>query len=316
MTLAGKQIAVTGATGFLGRYIVEVLRERGAHVIGVVRNPERVPELAARGVEIRRADLAALASLTAAFSGADAVVSNAAVFSVRRLMAFRRRNWEEHQRTNVEGTRNVFEALTAAGVRRVVHVSSVAVYARRSGRPTTEDHPQLTEESLHHPWNTYHLSKALSEQLAWRLSREHGLELTTVRPCGIYGAFDVNFMRAFKRLVAPRVSVFPVCLRLPLVYAGDVAEAIALALERPMSVGKAYNITGEDRDLSEFVEAWRDAGGRTARLLIPIPLPYRQSFDHSRARIDLGWYNRSYADGLRETLALESRPGAMGSAGG
>ena len=129
MNLQGKQIALTGATGFLGRYIVDVLLARGAHVIAVVRNPERVPEFAYRGVEIRRADLTARESLTKGFSGADAVVSNAALFAVRRMLAVRRRNWEDHQRTNVDGTRNVFEAMAAAGVRRVVQVSSVAVYA-------------------------------------------------------------------------------------------------------------------------------------------------------------------------------------------
>src|SRR2546422_6216370 len=51
MDLRGAAVAVTGATGFLGRYITDVLLARGAHVIGVVRNPGRVPELAARGVE-------------------------------------------------------------------------------------------------------------------------------------------------------------------------------------------------------------------------------------------------------------------------
>ena len=49
---------MTGATGFLGRYLVDGLLARGARVIGVVRNPGRVPELAARGVELRQADLA------------------------------------------------------------------------------------------------------------------------------------------------------------------------------------------------------------------------------------------------------------------
>src|SRR5262245_11042771 len=68
MTLRGARIAVTGATGFLGRYIVDALLARGAHVIGVVRNPGRVPELAARGVELRKADLAERDRLAAGFA--------------------------------------------------------------------------------------------------------------------------------------------------------------------------------------------------------------------------------------------------------
>src|SRR5262249_31652061 len=115
-----------------------------------------------------------------------------------------------------------------------------------------------------------------------------------------------NFMRVLKRLLSPPITVFPVFLWLPLVYAGDVAEAIALALEKPVSIGKAYNVTGEDRPITEFLAAWRAAGGPAPRLTIPLPVPVRQSFDHGRAARDLGWYNRPYVECLRETLALEA----------
>src|SRR5688572_20821225 len=90
MDLAGATIAVTGATGFLGRYVVDVLLKRGARVVGVVRNPDRVPELARRGVELRKADLGNTAELAEGFRGARAVVSNAALFSIRN------QKWEEH----------------------------------------------------------------------------------------------------------------------------------------------------------------------------------------------------------------------------
>jgi nucleoside-diphosphate-sugar epimerase len=307
--LQGKTIAVTGATGFLGRYIVDVLLKRGAHVIGVVRNPNRVPELARRGVQLRTADLAQPDKLVHGFTGADAVVSNAALFAVGKMFALGNGVWEEHHRTNIQGTRNVFEAVAAAQVPRVVHVSSVAVYASRSQPTISEDHPQLTEHTRRTPTNAYQISKAVSEQLAWQLAEQHGLQLTTVRPCGIYGAFDPNFMRVFKRLLSLPVAVFPVWLHLPLVYAGDVAEAIALALEKPIAIGKAYNVTGDDRPIEEFVQAWKDAGGTSPWLTIPLPVPLRQAFDHSRASDDLRWRNRPLVDALRETLALEAGTG-------
>ena len=82
MNLRGATIAVTGATGFLGRYIVDALLGRGAHVIGVVRNPRKLPELLHKGVELRQADLAAPEHLKQAFAGAEAVVSNAALLSL------------------------------------------------------------------------------------------------------------------------------------------------------------------------------------------------------------------------------------------
>src|SRR3989442_15151823 len=154
MPLRGARIAVTGATGFLGRYIVDAFLVRGAHVIGVVRNPDRVPELARRGVEMRRADLAGRARLAAGFAGADAVVSNAALFSLRNV------SWEDHHCANIDGARNVFGALVDAGVRRVVHVSSVAVYGMGAIGTITEDHAQLSEGSRRWPWNVYAVSQA------------------------------------------------------------------------------------------------------------------------------------------------------------
>jgi nucleoside-diphosphate-sugar epimerase len=299
MDLRGARIAVTGATGFLGRYIVDVLHGRGAHVVGVVRNPERVPDLVRRGVEMRRADLADRAALARGFAGADAVVSNAALWTLRS------RDWDAHQTANVQGTRNVCEALADAGVRRIVHVSSVAVYRDVLARGLNEDAPQLTADTPRGFMNAYAVSKAVSEQVAWEHARRLRLDLTTLRPCAIYGAHDPNFMPIFRAIAGLPLTVWPVWLRLPLVYAGDVAEAVALALETPRAIGRAYNVTGDDGTLWEFARAWGVAGGRTAWLTLPLPLPVGISFDHSRASRELGWRNRSYEDGLRDTLARE-----------
>ena len=303
MDLRGAAVAVTGATGFLGRYITDVLLARGAHVIGVVRNPGRVPELAARGVELRQADLAERDRLARSFAGAQAVVSNAALFSLRN------RSWEDHHRANIRGTENVFGALADAGVRRVVHVSSVAVY--RAHRPrVTEDAPQLAAGTRRTFTNAYSVSKAVSEQRAWRLAEQYRLELTAVRPCAIYGAFDPNFTAVFRRLAGLPVTVMPALMHLPLVYAGDVAEAIARALERPVSIGRAYNVTGDDATVWEFARAWREAGGRGALVQLPLPVPWRRAYDITRAREDLGWRNRPFVEALRETFALERRAGS------
>jgi nucleoside-diphosphate-sugar epimerase len=303
MELAGARVAVTGATGFLGRYLVDVLLARGASVVGVVRNPARVPELAARGVELRRADLLEPASLVEGFRDAQAVVSNAALFALKN------QRWREHQETNVTGTRNVFTAVADAGVERVVHVSSVAVYKGRRAPRIGEDHPTYDAGSRRSLTNTYPISKAVSERLAWEIAAARGLALTTVRPCGIYGAFDANFTTVFRRFVGGLpVALLPVGLRIPFVYAGDVAEAIALALERPVAIGKAYNVTGDDRTFWEFARAWRAAGGRIAPVRVPIPLPLRRLYDNTRAEQDLGWQNRPFADGLRDTFGRERGP--------
>jgi len=313
MQLEGATIAVTGATGFLGRYLVDTLLRRGARVIGVVRNPDRVPELRERGVELRRADLAERDRLEAGFRGADAVVANAALLSLRS------QRWADYVQTNLDGTVNVCEAAAAAGVRRIVYVSSVSVYRGRRQSVLDEDHVQWEAGVRPGRLSAYPLSKALAEQAAFRLARERDLELTALRPGAIYGAFDGNFMPVFRAVMWPKLTLYPACFRLPFVYAGDVAEAVALAIEKPASIGRAYNITGEDRSAWDFARAWRQAGGRSPWLMLPVPFPYRRVYDTARALGELGWRARPYLDGLRETLAWErqglarSKPRLTGS---
>jgi nucleoside-diphosphate-sugar epimerase len=103
----------------------------------------------------------------------------------------------------------------------------------------------------------------------------------------------------------------PSSLRLALVYAGDVADGIARALERPAAAGRAYNLTGDDRPLQDFVRAWRDAGGATGWLVLPIPVPITRMFDNRRAERELGWRNRPFVDALRESFALEREAAAQ-----
>ncbi len=296
MELNGKTIAVTGATGFLGRHIVDCLLSRGARVVGVVRTPDRVPELLELGVEMRKADLADRAALTRGFEGVDAVVSNAA------LLQLTNRDWAEHLRTNVEGTRNVMAAVAAAGCERVVHVSSIAVYKGRSGQTgITEDHPRLTLEDRGF-FNSYQVSKAVSESEAWASAAENGLALSCVRPSAIYGKHDQNFTRILKRLTRWPISVLPMGMTVPLVYAGDVAQAIALCLERPTSVGRSYN-TSSSVSARTLLDEWAVASGSRPAVRVPVPVPYRQVVDSARAMEELGWRPTSLEDGLRKTAA-------------
>ena len=299
MELAGKTIAVTGATGFLGRYISECLLSRGARVVGVVRRPDRVPALKEAGVEMRRADLADRDALTAGFAGADAVVSNAALFRLTN------RDWESHLATNVAGTTNVMEAAATAGVQRVTHVSSVAVYkGRAGGHAVKEDHPKLTREDR--GWfNAYWVSKALSEAAAWERAGALGLALTCVRPSAIYGAHDENFTRIVAALGSAPVTVMPFGMTIPVVYARDVAAAIARTLEEPVSVGRSYNVSSPVAARTLLAQ-WARAAGRRPWVRVPLPVPFRLLIDSQAARDDLGWEPTPLCDGLRRTVEEDS----------
>ena len=298
MDLQNAPIAVTGATGFLGRYIVDALLKRNARVIGVVRNPGRVPDLQKKCAELRKADLGDKEALARGFEGAKAIVSNAALYTTSPVG----QGWKEHLRTNIEGARNVFEAAAKAGVKRLVQVSSCAVYKGGDPGGIREDHPKLTMEDRR-AFRSYFISKAVSEQIAWDLAKEHGLEVTSVRPSGIYGAFDHNFMPYFRAAVwSPLV---PLRIQPCMVYGGDVAEAIALILEKDSSIGKAYNTAGDPSTLGDLIEGWRRAGGGALPFRIPLPVSFKMAVDSGLAERELGWKRTPPEQAFRETLALE-----------
>ena len=305
MDLSTSRVAVTGATGFIGRYLVRALLERDATVVAAVRNPDRVPSMRAAGVEMRRADLADPDALADAFAGCDAVISNAGMVSIgakgrRELMAI-----------NAAGTRNVFGAIHAAGVRRALMTSSVSAYRRKWRHEYTED-DELMDERERVPRPLYYAqSKAAAERQAWRVAEQHGIELSVARPGGVYGAFDqtgfTSWMLRFMRV--PLVSVFPTRLHIPSVYAGDLAEAMVRMLERPETVGRAYNLTGpEDVSFWHLLEAYREAGGSVPRFVVPLPVPLRFRYSTERAERELGFENRSAIEAFRELLALEAEP--------
>lgn len=297
MELKGLKVAVTGATGFIGRYICAELLQRGAHVIGVVRNPDRVPALQQQGVSMRKADLSDVVSLERGFDGADAVISNAALFKLDNS------DWRDHEQTNIQGSRNVLQAANAAGVKRVIVVSSCGVYAHLGRGTPSETAEKFSGKTRRNRINRYMVSKALAEQEAWEIAGQNGLNMTAVRPSAVYGAHDSNFMP--RLLKAARMPLSVTTTGFSFVYAGDVAEGICDCLAVDQTIGKAYNLAGEDRPLGEFIDALRDAYGIKVRFRLPLPIPFRNTFDYSLAAREIGFSNRSYAAGLEDTRRLE-----------
>lgn len=301
MKLAGSLVAVTGASGFLGQYIVDELLLRGARVRAVVRNPAKVPRLATTpGVELAVADLGDREALTRAFTGVDAVIGCAALFSLDRQF-----DWEANYVANKEGTANVFGAVGDAGVKRVIHVSSCAVYRSSLWKDMNEDHPRL---KAWHRWvfGAYFTTKALAEEVAWGEAQRLGLELTIIRPSGIYGARDTNVTPLLRRLSRLPLLVIPT-IHMPMVYAGDVARALCQSLEEPVSIGRAYNCAGDPRqDVYEFYAAWKWAFGIPVKVW-RLPMFGGVTYDITAAIRDLGFSNLDFSEGWRHTRTLEEK---------
>jgi nucleoside-diphosphate-sugar epimerase len=296
MELAVVRIAITGATGFLGRYITLALLSHRARVVGVVRDPSRRPDLAARGVEFRVADLRDEAALVRSFEGTDAIVANAGLIPGR--------GQPRYAETNVIGTENVMTAAHKAGVRRMVLVSSVAVY-RFNRRNVAEDGALISEHSRLLPMRAYRVSKLLGERAARRLAAQYSIGLTVVRPGQLYGAFDA-FLPTIRRLWQGPIAFVPYGFRIPMAYGRDVATAIVRCLEKDDTTGSTFNLTGPDRPWQDLVQAWREAGGHVGRIRVRIPVPIHFTYNSERAAAELNFSHTPFRDALRETFAIEA----------
>lgn len=298
MEIAGKVVAVTGANGFLGAYIVRALHRAGASVRAVVRDPAKAAFLGSMVDDVRQADLLEAGGLPAALAGADAVVSNAGLWTTKATTKA-----EEFRAVNVTGIENLMGAVVGAGVKRVVHVSTFGVYAlNKLNTPIAEDAPMVGGA----PWDwAYMTSKARGEEIVMREGHRHGVDVTVVRPAGMYGARDGNVLPWARRLLKLPVVVAP-SIVWPFSYAGDVAQAIVAALLRDASIGKAYNLAGDAAPITDVLSALAAADGRKTRI---VRIPGRIGFqaDTTAARTDLGFTNRPFDEGFRQTVEEERR---------
>jgi 2-alkyl-3-oxoalkanoate reductase len=241
-------VLVTGATGFLGSAVVGECLARGFCVRGVGRRSGKVPN----GVSFFPMDLRGPVGLEGICEGVNAVI-HAAGLAHRPEET----KWEEFFENNVSATANVMAAARAAGVARVVLVSSVAVYGRQEESPI-EESAQARPDSL------YAKSKHLAEQEAMRIAADGRLRLVILRLATIYGEEDPgNVARLIRAIDRKRfVWVGHGGNRKSLIHRQDAARACVEALGVPGAGCAVYNVTGPPITMKEIVTEAADALGR------------------------------------------------------
>ncbi len=315
-------IFVTGGTGFLGRTLVPELLACGHRVKMLVRPTSNLAPFAGlSGLQIATGDITDPASVERAMQGCDVVIHAAALFRFwGRVEAF--------GDTNILGTDNVMRAAVRNGVRRVVHISSVAVV----GRPPAGS--LITEATPPRPVDPYQQSKWGAEQVVQSFHQSFGLNVVILRLGALYGpgshyAFNRLFFEEFLRgwrvqVEGGRHITFPCFVK-------DAARAIETAIRRGRN-GEVYNICGEclsHRVLNERIS--RLAGKSNWRLNTPkwlmlalaqgmewlAALTGREPFyplnlrhyvfadwrvDNSKAKRELGFQPTPIEEGIRQTL--------------
>jgi predicted dehydrogenase/nucleoside-diphosphate-sugar epimerase len=254
-----RRVLLTGATGFIGCRVAEFLHEReGWQVRALIHNPGSAARLARLPVEMVVGDLQQPEELARAVRDCEAVVHCAVGPS-----------WKSRREVfavNAGGTRNLAEAALQAGVRRFVHLSTIAVYGDNVPSAVDEATPTNPERG-----GKYGESKLAAEQ-AILAAAARGLPAVILRPAHVYGPFGKTFVvNPLRRLARGQlVLVDPETTPSNTIHVDNVAEAIVRALEASESdvKGEIFLLGSEDdMTWAEFYSYFADALGKPLRTI-------------------------------------------------
>jgi len=314
---------VTGATGYLGVDLVRVLRAHGRDVRALARSDAGAARLDGLGAEVVRGDVTAPDSLGPAVAGVSRV------FHLAGVVAHRAREDDRLRSVNVDGARNTLAACRAAGVERVVFVSSVAAV----GPAATPAHPRdegawMIDGDDGRPDFRYARSKAAGEQLALEAAAD-GLDVVVANPGFAIGPGDVHRVSSWpvEEYLRGRLR-FTIDGGLSYVDTRDIATGLLLTEERGRT-GERYILTNDEGNLShrDFFARVGSVTGKPRRQLhlpkdlarpllragtalrLPLPLDTDELASSSRwwfytaakARRELGFETRPVDDTIRDT---------------
>ncbi len=233
---------MTGGAGFIGSHVVASLLTKGDSVV-ILDNFSSGRKENLAGLEQARlveGDVRDFEMLDGLLESADVVFHLAAVVSVLTSLEDPQTTWE----VNLKGTYNVLEASHRAKVKRVVYISSSAVYGEYPKLPFVENHPPQPE-------SPYALSKLAGEQLCSLYWRLYGLETVALRLFNVYGPRQnpfsqyanaiPNFTRRLLTGQTPTIYGDGNQTR-DFVYVGDVVQAAELAARSKKAVGGVFNV--------------------------------------------------------------------------
>ena len=228
------KILVTGATGFIGSRLCELLSlEHRLPYRALVRDFARAARIARLDTELVGGNMLDAGSLARAVEGCDAVINLA----------------HGDDQSAEKQTAQLVAACTRAGVRRFVHVSSMAVHGPSPSLPVLTEGTAPIER-----WGeAYSDAKAAAEAVVTTAGKRGALATVILRPTIVYGPYSFFVTPIMRDARAGKISLIDggrgICNA---VYVDDVCDAIMAALERDDAVGMAFLINGDSR------VTWRD----------------------------------------------------------
>jgi nucleoside-diphosphate-sugar epimerase len=257
------RVFVTGGGGFIGRSVVRLLTGRRDTVVAVVRDPARSAALAAMGATLVVGDLSTIDQLRSGMTGADAVIHLAGIYRI----GIRQKDRPAMLDANVGATQRVLDAAVAAGVPRIVYVSTVNTFGNTDGLVVDEAY----RRDIARGFISYYDETKFRAHEAAEARIARGAPLVIVQPGVVYGPMDHSVLgtqmeQAFRGRLPYRVvdntGVTPI-------HVDDIAAGIVAALDRGR-VGESYVLAGPPMRQAEALEiAARLGGRRLPRLRVP-----------------------------------------------
>ena len=234
------KLLVTGASGFLGKYVVTSALRRGHQVRAVVRPATDISSISwatHSHVELVRLDLRRKVGIADGLAGADAVL---------HLAASKAGDFYAQFGGTVLATENLLEAMIAADVKRLVAISTFSVYDyinMRSGSTLDEASPLVQVPAWR---DEYAQTKLLQEQLVRDFEREQSGLVTILRPGVIYGKDNLWTARLGAGLGEGSWLRIGAYSQLPLSYVENCADAIVMAAEQEAAIGQTMNVLDDN----------------------------------------------------------------------
>jgi nucleoside-diphosphate-sugar epimerase len=253
-------VLVTGATGFAGSHLTRRLLSERFKVNILARPDSNYSVLELLGARVIHGDITDMESVEKAVSGVDTVYHIAALFRKAKFPD------SAYWATNYDGTMNVMRACQKAGVKRIVHCSTVGVLGNI-------DNPPADETTPYNPGDIYQETKCAAERDVLQLYETEGLPVTVVRPAGIYGPGDTRWLKLFRSIARGKFAMIGSGKTLiHLVYISDLIDIFRLAADSPDAPGRVYIGAGERYiSLNEFAETIADTEGvALSRMHIPV----------------------------------------------
>lgn len=224
-----KNVFVTGASGFLGKYLVKKLVQQGYDVTIFVRNSNKIKELEPFPITIRYGDITHVQEVRNAIEKPDAVIHTAAILGYA--------TYGEYYDVHVEGAKNIIAACQQKGIKRVITTSTTSTFAQKR--------------------SAYGETKNIAD-LLFQASK---LDVTILKPDFIYGKGGLGFTNNIN--LVKNMPFIPIIgdgkYRKQPIHVTDVVQAILAALQDDKTIGKTYVVAGEAITYNKLIDTLKSA---------------------------------------------------------